>query len=189
MPEMKLRAGALMEIWWLGILGDQQVTMALGAEQPRQVRVTILRRCAYPSMFLKWYHVVLGFFFCSATAGFGNFLPMTYGMPHQHSATIACKISGLLAHTQGESKTWTHSQSCSLDPAHTKHGMIILFAGWSVIWKQESRQSAKTWTETGLCAATQISSEVERHKSGLIHLFFSLKPYSLHVAWCSCYWD
>lgn len=47
----------------------------------------------------------VGFFFCSATAGFGNFLPMTYGMPHQPSATITCKISGLLAHTQGETKT------------------------------------------------------------------------------------
>ena len=126
-PEMKLRAGALTEIWRLRVLSDQWVTTAVWCQAAQAGKGSCTTKPCIPKYAPE--EIPHGFF-CSVTAEFGNFLPMTYGMPHQHSATITCKISRLLAHAQGESKTWTHPQSCSLDPARTKRGMIILFAVW-----------------------------------------------------------
>lgn len=96
--------------------------------------------------------------FCSATAGFGNFLPMTYGMPHQHSATISCKISGLIL--------------------HMVRSFCLQFG--SVIWKQESRQLAKTQTETRFCSNPNFIRT--RKAQEWLNSFSSLKPFGLHAA-------
>lgn len=74
----------------------------------------------------KYILEVMGFFhvfFYSAADGFSNLLPMTYEMLHQQAATITCK-TGLLAYAQGETKTRTHLQSCSPEPAHTSDRFV-----------------------------------------------------------------
>lgn len=68
---------------------------------------------------MGFFHV----FFHSITDGFSNLLPMTYEILRQQAATATSK-SGLLAYAQGESKSWTHPQSCSLEPAHTSDHFV-----------------------------------------------------------------
>lgn len=111
---------------------------------------------------------VMGFFqmfFHSATDGFSNLLPLTYEMLHQQAATITSKTV-LVAYAQGESKTWTHPQSCSFEPTHTRDHFVCSLQMWFGSKSHEHEQRHDS-------VSTQISAELERHKNGSVHLFLT----------------